>query len=53
MPSLDLPSTLAASTTAQISQFFTDLSPITILIVGLLGVSLVISIIIAALHGHK
>lgn len=53
MPTFDLPPNFAASSTAQIGAFFTTLSPITLLIIGLLGVSLVISIIIGALHGHK
>jgi len=52
MPTFDLPANFAASTTAQIGAFFTTLSPITIIIIGLLGVSLVISIIIGALHGR-
>jgi len=53
MPTIDLPANFASSTASQITTLFSSFSGIIILIIGLLGVSLVISIIIGALHGHK
>jgi len=52
MPTIDLPAGFASSTTAQISTFFNSFSPIILIIIGLLGVSLVISIIIGAIRGN-
>jgi hypothetical protein len=46
---ITLPSGFVASTTAAMSDLFTDLSPYLILVLGILLASLVISIIINAL----
>ena len=53
MPTIDIPVGFVASSTAQISALFESFSGITTLIIGLIGVSIVISIIVGALHGHK
>lgn len=46
---ITLPSGFVASTTATMSDLFSDLSPYLILIIGVLLASLVISIVIGAL----
>jgi hypothetical protein len=46
---ITLPNGFVASTTATMSDLFTDLSPYLILVLGILLASLVISIIISAL----
>ena len=53
MPTIDLGANFVASTTAQITALFSSFSGITILIIGLIGVSVVISLITGALHGNK
>lgn len=48
---LALPNNFVASTTETMSQLFTDLSPITILIMGILLVAVLLSILIGTLKG--
>jgi hypothetical protein len=47
---ISLPSNFVASTTAMMSDFFSDLSPITILIISVLLGALIIDIVVGALH---
>jgi len=48
---ITLPSNFLASTTAVMSDLFTDLSPITVLIIGTLLLALILSIVIGAIRG--
>jgi hypothetical protein len=47
---ISLPSNFVTSTTAMMSDFFSDLSPITILIISVLLGALIIDIVVGALH---